>query len=213
MGDPLHLLAALPPEDPLRRPHASAHASTVHGYWIGVVCFSLFVNVCWWLLMVVDVSWSLILIVNDCDILIHIDTYCMWHSSGQVRDTGSPSKAMEVAACHSLEFDQFCPDPAGLGASHPCGLGYERKCSCPPITTDRVVLQFVLAVSCCLMLFLYVCSPYLLQTDSPEIFISGCSFFVTSAGWQDMFYDMRVPSTTDPSLHGLVASLTSCIIL
>lgn len=71
MGDPLHLLAALPPEDPLRRPHASAHASTVHGYWIGVVCFSLFVNVCWWLLMVVDVSWSLILIVNDCDILIH----------------------------------------------------------------------------------------------------------------------------------------------
>ena len=43
----------------------------------------------------------------------HIDTYCMWHSSGQVRDTGSPSKATEVAACHSLEFDQF--RPAGLG--------------------------------------------------------------------------------------------------
>lgn len=169
--------------------------------------------------MIIDGCWCFLIFDFDCewlwhiDTLIHIDTYCMWHSSGQVRDTGSPSKAMEVAACHSLEFDQFCPDPAGLGASHPCGLGYERKCSCPPITTDRVVLQFVLAVSCCLMLFLYVCSPYLLQTDSPEIFISGCSFFVTSAGWQDMFYDMRVPSTTDPSLHGLVASLTSCIIL
>ena len=145
--------------------------------------------------MIIDGCWCFLIFDFDCewlwhiDTLIHFDTYCMWHSSGQVRDTGSPSKAMEVAACHSLEFDQFCPDPSGLGASHPCGLGYERKCSCPPITTDRVVLQFVLAVSCCLMLFLYVRSPYLLQTDSPEIFISGCIFL-------SPLRDGRICSTT-----------------
>ena len=106
MGDPWHLLPVLPPKDHERsiKILSAGLMLRIHRYWFGMVCLSLFLNICWWILMVVDVSCSWILIVAYWSIL---------HAALQRAGEGHWFPFEGYGSCClsqlGLEFGHFCP--------------------------------------------------------------------------------------------------------
>ena len=67
--------------------------------------------------------------------------------------------------------------------------GYERKCSCPPITTDRCALFWI-----DFLIFWHTWLPFVTEFVQ-DLCICPPWVWLCHMDLQDMFYDMRVPTT------------------